>query len=152
MRTVQPGDRVLVHYVKRFQDGSVASSRGRAPIELTVGSDHPRLPGLGLALVGLVPGASTTVSIPPERAYRPSDPSRVRRWARTRFPEDQPLPVGKWVPVLNRRGRLRLVRIVEIRGKLVVVDTNHRRAGQALNLEVELIDIHSADAAPESRP
>src|SRR6516162_8638004 len=54
MRTVQQGDRVLVHYVKRFQDGSVASSRDRceAPLELTVGTDHPRLPGLGLALVG----------------------------------------------------------------------------------------------------
>src|SRR5439155_26004170 len=95
MQTVQPGDRVRVHYVKRFQDGSVASSRGRAPIELTVGSDHPRLPGLGLALVGPAPGASTTVRVPPDRAYGPSDPSRVRRWARTRLPDDQPLAVGK---------------------------------------------------------
>src|SRR5262249_44068705 len=133
-----------------FQDGSVASSRGRVPIELTVGSDHPRLPGVGLALVGLTPGASTTVSVPPERAYGPSDPSRVRRWARTRFPEDQLLPVGKWVRVLSHRGR-RLVRIVEVRAKIVVVDTNHRWAGQALNLEVELIDIQSPNAGPGSR-
>ena len=152
MQTAQPGDRVRVHYVKRFQDGSVASSRRRAPIELTVGNDHPRLPGLGLALVGLAPGTSTTVRVPLERAYGPSDPSRVRRWARTRFPENQPLPVGKWVPVRSRRGRLRLVRILEVHTKLVVVDTNHRRAGQALNLEVELIDIQSPDAGPESRP
>jgi carbon storage regulator CsrA len=150
MQTAQLGDRVRVHYVKRFQDGAVASSRGRAPVELTVGSDHPRLPGLGLALIGLTPGASTTVSVPPERAYGLSDPARVRRWARTRFPEDQPLPVGKWVRVLNRGGRHRLVRIVEVRAKLVVVDTNHRRAGQALNLEVELIDIQSPDACPDS--
>jgi len=152
MQTAQPGDRVRVHYVKRFQDGSVASSRGRAPIELTVGKDHPRLPGLGMALVGLTPGASTTISVPPERAYGPSDPSRVRRWARTRFPENQPLPVGKWVRVLSRHGRgRRLVRIVEVRAKIVVVDTNHRWAGQALNLEVELIDIQSPNAGPGSR-
>ena len=152
MHMAQPGDRVRVHYVKRFQDGSVASSRGRAPIELTVGKDHPRLPGLGLALVGLTPGASTTISVPPERAYGPSDPSRVRRWARTRFPENQPLPVGKWVRVLSRHGRgRRLVRIVEVRAKIVVVDTNHRWAGQALNLEVELIDIQSPNAGPGSR-
>ena len=150
MQTAQPGDRVRVHYVKRFQDGSVASSRGRAPIELTVGSDHPRLPGLGLALVGLTPGASTTISVPPERAYGPSDPSRVRRWARTRFPEDQPLQVGEWARVLSRGGRRRLVRILEVHDNLVVVDTNHRGAGQALNLEVELIDIQSPDAGREA--
>jgi len=150
MQTAQPGDRVRVHYVKRFRDGSVASSRGRAPIELTVGSDHPRLPGLGLALVGLTPGASTTISVPPERAYGPSDPSRVRRWARTRFPEDQPLQVGEWARVLSRGGRRRLVRILEVHDNLVVVDTNHRGAGQALNLEVELIDIQSPDAGREA--
>ena len=47
MRTAQTGDQVRVHYVKGFQDGSVASPRGRSPIDLTVGVNHP-LPGLGL--------------------------------------------------------------------------------------------------------
>ena len=143
MQTVQQGDRVQVHYLKRFQDGSVASSRARAPLEMTVGIDHPRLPGLGLALVGLAPGTSTTVCVPPEHAYGPTDPARVHRWARTRFPKDQALPVGKWVCVANSQGRRRLVRILEVRGQMVVVDTNHRRAGQAVELEVELIGIQA---------
>jgi carbon storage regulator CsrA len=151
MRTVRSGDRVQVHYVKRFQDGSVASSHDHAPLELTVGTDHPRLPGLGLALVGLTPGASTTVRVPAERAYGLADPARVHRWARTRFPKDQPLPVGKWVRFLTSQGRRRLVRILEVRGRMVVVDTNHRRAGQALDLEVELISIQAPDAAAELR-
>jgi FKBP-type peptidyl-prolyl cis-trans isomerase 2 len=146
MQTAQQGDRVEVHYVKRLQDGSVASSRGRAPLELTVGIDHPRLPGLGLALVGLAPGTNTTVYVPSERAYGPSDPARIHRWARTRFPHDQPLPIGKWVPFPNSQGRRRLVRILEVRGKIVVVDTNHRGAGQALDLEVELISIQAPGA------
>jgi peptidylprolyl isomerase len=146
MLTAQSGDRVLVHYVKRLQDGSVASSRDREPLELTVGVDHPRLPGLGLALVGLAPGTSTTVSVPPERAYGPSDPARVHRWARARFPEDQPLPVGKWVRFPTRPGRSRLVRILEVRGQMVLVDTNHRCAGQTLELEVELVGFRSAGA------
>jgi len=149
MQTAQPGDRVQVHYVKRLQNGSVASSRKRAPLEMTVGIDHPRLPGLGLALVGLAPGTSATVSVPSESAYGSSDPTRVHRWARTRFPNDQALPVGKWVRVLNRRGQPRLVRIVEVRGKTVVVDTNHRWAGQTMELEVQLIGIQVADAGAE---
>jgi peptidylprolyl isomerase len=151
MQTAQRGDCVQVHYTKRFQDGSVASSLDRTPLEVTVGVDHPRLPGLGLALVGLAPGTTATVSVPPEQAYGPTDPARVHRWARTRFPSDQPLPVGKWVRVLNRQGRRRLVRIVEVRGKAVVVDTNHRWAGQAMEMEVQLVGIRTADAAPEHR-
>jgi peptidylprolyl isomerase len=146
MRTVQPGDRVQVHYVKRFQDGSRAASREQAPLELTVGVDHPRLPGLGLALVGLAPGTRTTVRVPPERAYGLPDPARVHHWARTRFPQGQPLAVGQWVPVLTRKGRPRLVRIVEVRGRIVVVDTNHRWAGQAMVLEVELLGIQAPAA------
>jgi hypothetical protein len=70
MQTAKQGDRVQVHNVKRFQDGSVASfrSRGRPPLELTVGTHHPRLPGLGLSLVGLAPGNHVTVNVPAERA------------------------------------------------------------------------------------
>jgi FKBP-type peptidyl-prolyl cis-trans isomerase 2 len=148
MRTAQPGDRVQVHYVKRLQDGCTASSRGGAPIEVTVGVADPRLPGLGLALVGLAPGASTTVRVPPERAHGAACAARVRRLARARFPEGHPLPVGGWAPVLDLQGRRRWVRVLEVRGKTVVVDTNHRGAGQSLELEVELVGIGGAGAAP----
>lgn len=151
MQTAQQGDRVEVRYVKRFQDGSVVSSRGRPPVELTVGTDHPRLPGLGLALVGLAPGTSTTVRVSVEHAYGPSDPARVRRWARARFPHGEALSVGKWMRVPDRQGRRRRVRILEVRGKTVVVDTNHRWAGQAVELEVELVGIRSPDAGPDLR-
>jgi peptidylprolyl isomerase len=148
MRTAQQGDSVRVHYVKRLEGGSTASSRGGAPLEMTVGVRHPRLPGLGLALVGLAPGASVTVRVPPELAYGAAKPSRVRRWARGRFPEGHPLPVGQWAPALDREGRRRSVRVLEVRGNTVVVDTNHGLAGQELELEVELVEIHSAGVAP----
>lgn len=146
MPIAQPGDRVLVHYVKRLQGGSVVSSRNREPVEVTVGVDHPRLPGLGLALVGLMPGASTTVNVTPENAYGSPDPARVRRCARGRFTTEQSLRVGKWVRVLSRQGRRRLVRVLEVRDQTVVVDTNHPWAGQALELEVALISIRAPDA------
>src|SRR5262245_45731481 len=146
MPTAQPGDQVQVHYVKRFEDGSGVSSRNRAPLELTVGVDHPCLPGLGAALVGLVPGARATVRVPAERAYGLPDPARVRRWARTRFPKDQPLRTGEWVRIVSRKGRRRRVRIVEVRPRTVVVDTNHRWAGQAMRLEVQLIGMRAPDS------
>lgn len=143
MQIVQPGDRVQVHYVKRFQDGSAASSRTRTPLELTVGVDHPRLPGLGLALVGLTPGASTIVRVPAEKACPAHDPARIRRCARSRFPQGELLAVGKWVRLLDRQGRRHAVRVLEVHPQTVVVDTNRRGAGQALELEVKLIGILS---------
>lgn len=141
MRTVQPGDRVQVHYVKHFQDGSVASSRNRTPLEVTVGVDHPRLPGLGLALVGLAPGGRTQLTLSPEKAYGLSDPTRVRRLPRTRFAADHPLTIGKWVRFQGHSGRRGVIRIVEVNDREVVVDTNHRWAGLKVDLEVELITI-----------
>jgi FKBP-type peptidyl-prolyl cis-trans isomerase 2 len=95
MRTAQAGDRAQVHYVIRAQGGPVASSRGR-PLELTVGTDHPRLPGLGSALVGLVAGESARVTVPPERAHGERDPARVRRWPRQRFPNTRTSGPGGW--------------------------------------------------------
>jgi FKBP-type peptidyl-prolyl cis-trans isomerase 2 len=155
MRTVQAGDRVKVHYVKRFQDGSVASSRSRGgiPVELTVGTDHPRLPGLGLGLVGLLPGNHVTLNVPAGPAPAGAEgPGRLRRLARTRFAEHAALPPGKWVRLLDRRGRRRIVRVVEADDRVVLVDTTDPRAGQALELEVEVVGLLSPDAAGAQAP
>ena len=51
--------------------------------------------------------------------------------------------------VLNSQGRRRRVRILEVRGKTVVVDTNHRWAGLAMELEVELVGIGAPGGGPE---
>jgi peptidylprolyl isomerase len=150
MKPIQIGDRVQVHYVKRLSDGSAASSRNRAPLELTAGDEHPRLPGLRSALVGLFLGESVTVSVPPEQAYGPYDAGRVRRWARSRFPQDQMLAAGKRVQVNDTRGRRRTVRVLEVRGKTVLVDTNHRFAGQTLELEVKIVQIRGQDDDPSA--
>jgi FKBP-type peptidyl-prolyl cis-trans isomerase 2 len=110
---------------------------------LTVGTPHPRLPGLGLALVGMAPGDRQKLTVPPEQAYGAADPARVRRWHRKRFPEQATLQVGAWVRADAGGQRQRLVRVLEVDGKKVLVDTNHRRAGQTLELEVQLITITS---------
>jgi FKBP-type peptidyl-prolyl cis-trans isomerase 2 len=152
MQTARLGDNVWVRYVKRTQDGSVAPARSRAPVEMTVGVDHPRLPGLGLALVGLSSLEVTTVRVPAGQGHPPADPARVRRWARARFPEGQPLVAGTWVPVSDSMGRRRLVRVVEAGARTVVVDINSRWAGRALELEVQLVGILTRAPGPDAPP
>ncbi len=148
MRVIQQGDRVEVHFVKVFQDGSALSSRGKLPTELTVGIDHPRLPGLGLALVGLTVGESRTFIVPAGDAYGSFNPKLIRRMARWRFAEHEHLCAGQWVRVWDRQYRRRLVRIVTIGEETVVVDANHRWAGQSLELEVTAIAIRASEIAP----
>jgi peptidylprolyl isomerase len=145
MRVIQEGDKVQVQYVKRFQDGGVVSSSGKPATELTVGIEHPRLPGLGLALVGLAVGDSRILLVPAQRAYGLYELGRMRRLARTRFATHEDLSVGKWVRVRNRQGQRRLVRVLEACGTTVLVDTNHRWADQSLELEVEVITIHGPE-------
>ncbi len=137
MRTVQQGDRVQVHYVKRLRDGRKASSR--EPLQLTVGIDHPRLPGLGAALIGLTSGQSATLTVSPEQAYGLPDPARIRRWSRGRFPKEATLRAGKLIWFTDGRGRRHRVRILEADSKAVRVDANHPWAGQTLELEVKLL-------------
>lgn len=143
MRVTQLGDRVQVHYVKRFQDGTVISSRGRgaAPLEVTVGSPHPRLPGLRDQLTGLTAGTTVTVAVPADRAYGPHDPGRVRHVSRARFRDGAVLAAGRRVRMQGGGGRLRVVRVVEVRDKVVLVDANHPRCGQSVVLEVELVSV-----------
>jgi len=143
MRRSQLGDRVQVHYVQRFPDGSVRSSRTDegAALEVTVGTDHRRLPGLGLGLVGLAEGQVVTLDVPAERAYGLSDPERIKRVTRARFAADEDVVPGRRARMRLSRGRARTVRILEVRGDDVVIDLNHPRSGQSVRLEVELVAV-----------
>lgn len=143
MRTVRQGDRVQVHYLKRSERGAVASSRGRKPVEITVGTEHRRLPGLGLALVGLREGERARMLVPAEKAYGLVAANRTRRLARSRFPDGQVPEPGRWVRVADRSGRRRLVRVVDVAADTVVVDLNHPWAGQAVDMVVKVVSIQS---------
>ncbi len=157
MRTAQQGDRVQVHYVKRLPDGRQASSR--EPLQLTVGTDHPRLPGLGVALVGLSAGQLRRLSVAAEQAYGLPDPARIHRWSRRRFPAEATLRSGKLMRFTDEQGRRRRVRILEADSKMVMVDANHPWAGQTLELEVTLLgflepplDREGTTMTPEQQP
>lgn len=147
MRTSQVGDRVLVHFVKRYADGVMKTSSDAAPLGVTVGTRHPRLPGLGGELVGLQAGDSARFTVPVDRAFGASDPARVVFASRTRFAADATLTPGRRAVMRLSGGRSRRVRVVEVRGAEVLVDANHPRCGQVLDLEVQLVAFE-AEAAP----
>jgi FKBP-type peptidyl-prolyl cis-trans isomerase 2 len=95
---------------------------------MTVGVEHPHLRGLGLDLVGVTAGEQIRLSLPPNQAYGPHDPNRIRRLSASRFSHFESIPVGRWVSIAAKNGRLRAVKILEVRGDVVVIDTNRRGA------------------------
>jgi FKBP-type peptidyl-prolyl cis-trans isomerase 2 len=152
MRTSRVGDRVRVHFVQTFQDGSVRSSRtGKGgPLELTVGTDNRRLPGLGLGLVGMAEGQVVALDVPAEHAYGPTSTDLIKRVSRERFAADEDVGPGRRARMRLRRGGARTVRVVEVSGSSVVVDLNHPRSGQAVRVQVELIAILEPAAGPSA--
>jgi FKBP-type peptidyl-prolyl cis-trans isomerase SlpA len=141
MRMSQIGDRIQAHYTKRFTDGSSRSSRrrGEEPLELVIGNTHPSLPAVTSRLVGLGVGQKVTIQVSASEAYGMPDPTRIFRVDRARFRADEKLKIGDFALMQVRDGRARRVRVLEIHERIVVIDANHPRCGQSLELEMELV-------------
>ena len=69
MREVQVDDVIRVHYTGKLEDGTeFDSSNGREPIEFKVGEGR-LISGFENGVIGMKPGESKTISIPPTEAY-----------------------------------------------------------------------------------
>ena len=99
MERAREGHTVRVHYTGSLSDGSVFdSSRGREPLEFTVGSGQV-IPGFDRAVEGLAVGESRQVRLDPEEAYGPAREDLVVAVPRGQFPPDGTPEVGMQVQV-----------------------------------------------------
>lgn len=133
---VQDGDLLEVHYVGTLDDGSVFdSSRERdAPFAFTVGAEQV-IAGFDEAVRGLKVGDTRIVTIQPADAYGERDEEFV---VEVPFGPDQAdVAVGDEV-VLNT-GQPAVV--LEVKEGTVVLDANHKLAGQALTFDIEILSI-----------
>ena len=132
-RAVQAGDAISVHYVGTLDDGSqFDSSRDRGtPLSFTVGSGQ-MISGFDDAVRGMTLGEIRTVRLEPNGAYGESDESLVITVPIT--DDLAGVEVGDTV-FSGGRG----FPVVGITADSLLVDTNHRLAGQFLTFEIELV-------------
>ena len=153
---IEPGDRVAIEYVGRFEDGTVfgtsehtvAAAHGLAaaedrdpddygPLTFTVG-DSEVIEGLDNAVRGLSVGAETNVTVPPEAAYGAVREDRLREYDRETFEAmvDADAEVGLHVHAQNGlHGD-----VIAVRDGVVEVDFNHELAGKTLVFDIEVVD------------
>lgn len=153
--TIEPGDRVELAYVGRFENGTVFAasdaavahehgltddpeSSAFAPLSFTVGAGEV-IEGLSEAVVGMRVGEEQTVTVPPERAYGDHDPERVREYDPEAFEAmvGESPTVGRHVEAQN--GLHGDVTAVTEEG--VQVDFNHELAGRTLVFDLRVLSV-----------
>ena len=142
MAQAKAGDKVRVHYRGTLDDGTQFDcSEGRDPLEFVVASGQV-IPGFDEAVTGLEPGQSRSVHIPCEKAYGAVQEDLLFRVEKGAFPFEP--EVGMQVRMGLPTGQGMVVTVAGFEEDQVVLDGNHRLAGQDLNFHVTLVEILQA--------
>ncbi|MCG3114197.1 MAG: peptidylprolyl isomerase [Candidatus Manganitrophus sp. SA1] len=141
MAQAKRGNAVKVHYVGKFEDGTVFdTSREREPLPFTIGEGEV-IPGFEEAVVGMNPGESKKVVIPAENAYGPRHEEMVLVVDRQNLPEGVDPQVGQQYQIPQSDGQSIVVTVTDASDSSVTLDGNHPLAGRALTFEIELLEV-----------
>lgn len=142
MTEVKAGDTVRIHYTGTLADGSTFdSSAGRDPLEFVVGSGQI-IPGLDIALPGMVMGDKKVVEVAAADAYGPVEPAARQAVPRGEIPDHIPLDLGTQLQVQTPDGQAMMVTVAEVTETEVVLDANHPLAGKDLTFAIELVGLN----------
>lgn len=138
---ILPGCPVTLHLSIALEDGTEAiSTFGEEPVELTMG-DGTLQPGLELALYGLRPGDTQTLSLLPEQAYGLRDPGLIQYMPITDFEASFTPEVGQIIAFALPNGEEAAGSVIAIDEGRVEVDFNHPLAGHEIRFRVEILDV-----------
>jgi FKBP-type peptidyl-prolyl cis-trans isomerase 2 len=146
---VQKGDFILLNYTCKVKEsgeiieattekaakdyGIYKEGRTYEPLFIVVGEGWvPK--GLDESLIGLDVGKTLTIEVPPEKAYGPRDPSKIRLLPLRRFRSEGLTPTpGMQVEIDGKPAQVRAVGAGRVQ-----VDYNHPLAGKNLIYEVSV--------------
>lgn len=131
--TAGEGDTVKVHYTGTLSNGTTFdSSAGREPLNFTLGEGQV-IPGFEDAVLGMAVGEEKTVTIPVDQAYGSYDEDLILVVPREMVP-DEIAVVG--TSLYQPRGT-----IIFVDDEVVMIDQNHRLAGEDLTFTITLVEI-----------
>ncbi|MCU7923044.1 MAG: peptidylprolyl isomerase [Candidatus Thiodiazotropha sp. (ex Dulcina madagascariensis)] len=141
MRQAKQGDTVRIHYTGTLDDGTqFDSSSDRDPIEFTLG-ENTVIPGFESGVAGMQVGDQKKIHIPAEDAYGEHNNALVEDVPLHNFPADLELHVGMHLQAQSPNGENFNVVVTALTDENATIDGNHPLAGEALNFDLELVEI-----------
>ncbi|MBN1102098.1 MAG: peptidylprolyl isomerase [Deltaproteobacteria bacterium] len=140
MSQARNGDIVTVHYTVMLGNGHVVeTSRERQPLRLTLGGGR-LMPAVEEGIVGMEIGAKKTIRIPPENAFGLRREELVVDVAKDRLPPNISPAVGQRLQRRQHNDAYFKAVITSVNEDDVTLDANHPLAGNALLVDVELLE------------
>ena len=141
MQQVKEGDLVRVHYTGKLTNGEqFDSSIGREPLEFTVGAGQ-MIKGFDDAMPGMTVGEKKTINIPPEHAYGEKNEQAIIEFPKANVPPELKLEPGMQLQLKDKEGHPLPVTVTHIKDESIVLDANHKLAGEELVFDIELLEI-----------
>lgn len=135
---------VAIHYTLKNDDGEILdSSEGTDPLMYLHGHQNI-VPGLEAALEGLAVGDKKHVRVSPEQGYGERMDEAIQKVPQSEFPAEIPREIGLQIFAEGPGGQHFPLWITAIDDDVVTVDGNHPLAGQALNFDIEVVEIRDA--------
>lgn len=144
---VGDGMKVTLEYTLTLPDKTVAdSTAGQAPFSYTQGNQEI-VPGLEKALTGMKAGDKKRIMVPAAAAYGLYDEKKKVEVPKKNVPPDA--KVGTKLRASNGAE----AKVVELKGDVVIVDTNHPLAGKDLTFDVNIVKVEiQPKAVKPSKP
>lgn len=134
---------VSIHYTLTNAKGEVLdSSRGGDPLVYLQGSGNI-IPGLEKALAGKQAGDKLQVAVAAAEGYGERDESLVQQVPKRAFQGVPKIEAGMSFQAQSSQGPMHVF-VTAVTGDMVTVDGNHPLAGEALNFDVEIIEVRKA--------
>lgn len=141
MKSAESGNRVKVHYTGKLDNGEVFdSSASREPLEFVI-DDGSMIKGFNEGVKGMALNEKKTIRIDAKDAYGEKREDMIINVERNRIPESIDLFVGLQLQMPQPGGYPVVVTVTHFDEEKVVLDANHRLAGEALNFDLELISL-----------
>ena len=136
------GDTVRVQYTAKLEDGRVfAAEQQDEGVSFTLGKGEV-IEGLERTVLGMKPGETKTIEVPPERGFGLHDAKQLIPVPRHQLPDGVEVKPGVQLSLQRPDGEVQAVFIADVSEDRVVLDANHPLAGKELTLEVTLLDIN----------
>jgi len=141
MSQAKSGDKVKIHYTGKLENGNIFdSTREGPPLELVIGS-RTVFPELEDNIIGMTAGESRNITLQPEQAFGPKRVELIVQIDSGILPAEITPEIGMQLQNKQPDGKLINVIITDIKDNAITLDANHPLAGQAVILDIELVEI-----------